>query len=281
MNVFLIPSLAALSLLIVGIYRVLVLDYKGMKIKVTLAERIRLTSNMEIDLDEEDMPRSYLDKLKTFNYIRVFSFSIVLLILMCNIKRNMLKIGILCLIFLLSSPKKMMFGIPSPVKRAIDSYKIKKSLELDKEIFSSAGTIKTLALLNSNGTFSADYIYEKLFEHSVKMKGIYSSFLALYRSGSRQEAFKYIRKNINTNTGKQFATILEKLEYLSPKEMVQQIEGFQEAIVEERTTRATNEIDKNSVITTVASTATIFTIILNFAIVGVFMDSLAMLNGIF
>ena len=281
MNFNIIAGFVSLIALTVGIYYFLLLEPKGVRVKVTLSERIRLTSSVEIDLDEEEIGRSYYESLQKINSIRLALFFIVFLILICNIRANIYKLLILVILLILTSPRKMLFGFTSPVKKMIESIKLNKSLELDKEIFSSAGTIKTLALLNSNGTFSADYIYEKLFEHSIKMKGIYSSFLALYRAGNREDAFTYIRKNINTQTGKQFATILEKLEFLSPKEMVKQIEGFQDGIVEERMTRATNEIDKNSVITTVASTATIFTIILNFAIVGVFMDSLAMLNGIF
>lgn len=272
---------ALLLLLLLGIYECLIKDPREIRVKVSFKERVRMISDMEIDLDEKSIGTSYLKKLRQFNMIRLSIFMILFVIFLMNIRANQIKIAGLVLFLIITTPRKSLFGVESPVKRTINSIKQKRAMELDDEIFAGAGTIKTLALLNSKGTFSADYIYEKLYEYSNKMRNIYASFLALYRGGNREEAFRFIRINVNTSTGKQFASILEKLEYLSPKEMVQQIEGFQEGIVEERMTRATNEIDRNSVITTLASTATIFAIILNFAIVGVFMDSLNMLNGIF
>lgn len=266
---------------IAGIYFLIVYDPSEQKMKMTLLQRIKIASEREIDISQMQQGRETINRIKTINFIRWILIIIVAFFLILDIKNNLLSLAMLAIFALLTSPKESIVGFKSPVKRILDERNLRRIQGFDDEIFSSAGIIKTLALLNSQGTFSADFIYEKIFEHSNKMKPVYSNFLVLYRGGRREEAFASIRKTVNSNTGKQFTSILEKLEYLSPKEMVSQIQGFQEGIVEERMTRATNEVDRNSVITTLASTATIFAIILNFAVVGILMDSLEMINGIF
>ncbi|MCQ2551195.1 MAG: hypothetical protein MJ146_03275 [Clostridia bacterium] len=265
----------SLILFLTGIFLIFIYDDRKLRVSISFAERMRVLSEMEMDLDLE---MEEMAKAKRMNFYRYIALIALLLL---SLRKGIAAVMVVIFLGILTTPRRDIMGVASPVKRALDSIKEKKILEYDKEIFQGAGTIKTLALLNSKGTFSADYIYEKLAEQSFKLRKIYSSFLVLYRGGNTKEAFDYFRKTVNTNTGKQFAILLEKLEYLSPKEMVSQIEGFQESIAEERMTRQTSEIDRNSVITTLASTACIFTIILNFAVVGIFMDSLKMLSGIF
>lgn len=271
----------ALGIFLMGIYYAFCVNTSKVKVKITFSQRVQMISQMEIDLDEKEIGTDYYKKIKKANFYRVVLLIFLMAVCLLKFKTGKMTLLIVVLTGILTSPRRTLLGIDSPAKRFIDYLHMKRALDFDKEIYSSAGTIKTLALLNGNGTFSADYIYEKLFEHSEKLKDIYSEFLVMYRGGNRQEAFEYFRKAINTNSGKQFATILEKLEFLNPKEMVQQIEGFQESMSQEQMTRATNEIDRNSVLTTLASTATIFAIILNFAVVGIFMDSLNMLSGLF
>lgn len=281
MNFDIIIEAVLVGTLILGIYYVFYVNKSMVKVRVPFAERVRMISQIELDFDEKEIGQDYYSKVKRANFYRVMALLVLLAFCLLKLKTSKNLLLLILVMTVMTSPRKTFFGIDSPAKRFIDYLHNKRALDYDKEIYRGAGTIKTLALLNSSGTFSADYIYEKLFEHSNKLSDIYSDFLIMYRGGNRQEAFEYFRKAIGTSSGKQFATILEKLEYLSPKEMVQQIEGFQEAVAQEQMTRATNEIDRNSVFTTLASTATIFAIILNFAVVGIFMDSLNMLSGLF
>ncbi len=277
-----------LVLILVGIYIGFMKTDDGMKIRMTLSQRIRKSAERQVELKGQYLDQRKRRIIRKVNFYRNVIALFVLFIILFQFAigggggRDIIgKFALLALLYLLTMPKDNVGGIDTPVQRVLWHIEKSRIAKLDKEIYQSATTLKTLSLLNSDDTFSADYIYEKLFEHSTKLKKQYGYFLALYRGGKREEAFAQLRKDIDTGGGRQFALILEKLDYLNPKEMVCQIESFQKGLLEEISTEKTKEIDKNSVIITLASTITILAIILNFAVVGVFMDSLEMIKGIF
>ena len=59
------------------------------------------------------------------------------------------------------------------------------------------------------------------------------------------------------------------------------LEVFQNMMAEKRMTQAIKTAQRNSVITTIWSSATVFSLLINFAVVAVFMDTLNMLKNFF
>ena len=105
--------------------------------------------------------------------------------------------------------------------------------------------------------------------------------LLLYRQGRDEEAFSYFAEAVGTKAGKNFAAILSKVEKTNPKQLVEQMEVFQNMMAEKRMTQAMKIAQRNSVLTTVWSTATVFAFLINFAVVAVFLDTLTMLKTVF
>ena len=151
----------------------------------------------------------------------------------------------------------------------------------EAELFSSCITLKNMAIVQKTKPMSADYVYECLMENSKILKPLYSEMLVLYRRGRDKEAFELMGKNIGTKTARNFSLILSKMDMINPSELIEQVMAFQDGIREKKVTREMKKVDRNSIITTLCSTAIIFALLLNFAVVVVFMDTLKLMKEFF
>lgn len=168
------------------------------------------------------------------------------------------------------------------IKEKINEIKMNILTEkYDDELFNSCVTLKNLAIVQSDQPLSADFVYEQLLINSKLLKPLYGEMLTLYRKGSDKEAFEVLSKKINSKQAKNFSLILSKLDQINPAELIEQVMVFQEAMSDVRMTFQIKKTDRNSIITTLFSTATIFALLLNFAVVVVFMDTLNTLKGVF
>ena len=159
---------------------------------------------------------------------------------------------------------------------------VKRKKEIpDKELFRSSIVLKNLSLVRRETPLSADYIYEKLMENSGYLRPMYGEMLSLYRNGKDEEAFKVPFIFVGTKAAKNFALILSKLDKLNPAELVQQMNIFQNSMIDKQVTYAMKKVQRNSIIITTLSAASIFVLLINFVVVVVFMDSLNMLVSVF
>ncbi len=165
------------------------------------------------------------------------------------------------------------------IKALMASMARKENLEL--ELYDSCITLKNLAIVNGAKPFSGEFLYTMLMENAVRLKPIYREMLLLYRQGRDEEAFEFFSEAIGTKAGRNFAAILAKLEKINPAELIEQMEVFQNLMAEKRMTEAIKTAQRNSIITTIWSSATIFALLINFAVVAVFTDTLIMLKSIF
>ena len=152
---------------------------------------------------------------------------------------------------------------------------------LELELYDSCITLKNLAIVNGAKPFSGEFLYTMLMENAVKLKPIYREMLLMYRQGRDKEAFDYFADTVGTKAGKTFGAILAKIERINPAELIEQMEVFQNMMAEKRMTQAIRTAQKNSIITTIWSSATVFALLINFAVVAVFMDTLNLLKNIF
>lgn len=158
---------------------------------------------------------------------------------------------------------------------------LKKSGTLDGELYGSAITLKNLALVQKEKPLSADFIFQALMENSSALRPAYEELITLYRSGRDEEAFKVFAERTGSRAGRNFAAVLSKLDKINPAETVKQMEVFQNIMAEERMTAAIRTAQRNSVLVTAWASASIFALLINFAVVVVFMDTLGMLGHLF
>ena len=172
----------------------------------------------------------------------------------------------------------------STLKRLPFSYKaghLKRQSALDGELYGSIITLKNLALVQKEKPLSADFIFEALLENSMTLRPAYEELITLYRGGRDEEAFRTFAERVGSRAGRSFASVLSKLDRINPSETVKQMEVLQNMMAEERMTAAVRNAQRNSVLVTAWASASIFALLINFAVVVVFMDTLGMLGHLF
>lgn len=152
---------------------------------------------------------------------------------------------------------------------------------LNQELYESTLTLKNLAIVRKETPLSADYIFEALMENSNYLKPVYKEMINMYRSGRPSDAFIFFGEETGTRNGKNFASILEKIDKINPNELVGQIMVYQNMMAETHMTEQEKEAENRSLIVTIASTATIFALLINFTVVVVFLDTLSTLSNLF
>jgi len=128
---------------------------------------------------------------------------------------------------------------------------------------------------------STDFLLEQLMESSQMLRPVYADILTDYRNGRHQEAFSRLHQKIPVPSAQKLARILRRLDDLQPAELVCQMNAFEETFAAERKTKAMARAQRKSLITTLASTATIFVVLLNFVVVVVFLDTLEVLSQLY
>lgn len=180
-------------------------------------------------------------------------------------------------------PKTFKSNINRLPKQKLIIEKTKKRIndkKLNRDMIGSSICLKNLALIKSSEAMSSDYIIEQLMENSKELKPYYMKSLSYYRSGNHEVAFKYMTDALDNKNMKNFVSILKKLDIMNAGEMIEQIDTFNSSLISERETFNKKLADRNSLIFTVIVTINIFALLLNFAVVIVFMDAINMLNVI-
>lgn len=179
-------------------------------------------------------------------------------------------------------PRYRLKSFTEKSRSELSKWIVKNKKEIpDRELFRSSIILKNLSLVRRESPLSADYIYEKLMENSGYLRPMYAEMLSLYRSGRDEDASEVPVVYVGTKAAKNFALILSKLDKLNPDELVQQMDIFQDSMIDKQMTYAVKRVQRNSIIITTLSAISVFALLINFVVVVVFMDSMRLLSSIF
>ena len=160
-------------------------------------------------------------------------------------------------------------------------WRLFQSQKMEREIYSSCIVLKNLAMVHKDLPMSADFILEQLMECSGALQNTYADILSAYRLGQGEEAFRILTEQVPLKLAANFAAVLSKIDKINPAELIVHMTAFEEALMGERMTKGMSKAERKSLVTTMAATATIFSILLNFTIVVVFMNTLQMIDQMF
>ena len=132
-----------------------------------------------------------------------------------------------------------------------------------------------MAIVRKEYPVSLDHILEELARDPGTLKPVFLETLSIYRSGRYDEAFRFFSNSVRSRYGRNFAMILSKMDKINPYEMVSQIDVFIGIIMEVRTTEAMRQAERRSLIMTAFSVASVFTLMINFCVVCVFLNTLS------
>ena len=122
---------------------------------------------------------------------------------------------------------------------------------------------------------------EQLMEHTKRLKPVYSQMLTLYRGGKDREAFALLENCCTSRSARNLSMILSKLDRISPGELTEQMEVFQEMMGQQRMTAEMKLVQRNSVIIMGLAAGAMFVMMIDFTVVVVFMHTITLLESVF
>lgn len=173
---------------------------------------------------------------------------------------------------------KIYSDIKNAVSRMVMYFRKEK---YEKEIIYSLMMLKNLAVVYRDNPLSTDYILEELMKGSSALRNIYLEMLSLYRNGYDRAAFNLMYEKIGTRSAKNFGMILSKLNRINPGELAEYIDAFEKSLAEKRVTEGIRKAEKKSFAVTAFSAVSVFSVMLNFIVVTVFMNTMDMVENIF
>lgn len=166
-------------------------------------------------------------------------------------------------------------------KKLEQKWRLFRRDSMEKEIFNSCIVLKNLAVVHRNLPMSADFMLEQMKDSSRALKSVYADILTVYRSGRTEEAFALLPARVPAKSAKNFSMILAKIDQINPAELISQMTAFEEAFAADRVTGNMKRAERKSLVTTMAATASVFAVLLNFTVVVVFMDTMQLLRQAF
>lgn len=162
--------------------------------------------------------------------------------------------------------------IPELVKRVS-----RESME--QELFASCLILRNLAIIQKDKPLSLDHMLEELMDASDALRSVYEDVLFRWRSGQGNQSFSAFEERIGTKTAEHFAFLLSGMDRINPAEMITALDTFEETYSGERITAAMRRASRKSFLITAFATASVFAVLMNFAVVVVFMDMMRILGG--
>lgn len=152
---------------------------------------------------------------------------------------------------------------------------------LEREIWNSCIVLKNLAIVHRGQPMSCDFILEQLMTCSRPLSNVYADILSAYRNGRGENAFDMLYEQVPVKAARYFSFILSRIDRIDPGELISHMIAFEETFAAERMTRGMRRAERRSLITTMAATATVFAVLLNFTVVVVLMDAMRLLGQAF
>ena len=128
---------------------------------------------------------------------------------------------------------------------------------------------------------TAVYAYTNDFGREGLLKETYLKMLSLLRTGHEKEAEKAMREAVDTEAGREFASLLGTWEYLKPEQLSKSIESYRSSIREACITRQKKKDALISDFIYFPATANVFLVFMNFIYISYFMEQKEMFQMIF
>ena len=178
-------------------------------------------------------------------------------------------------VFFITIPNETLFGLTSPFQYLINLSQQNKREIYNEELYLVVSQMKNSFLVHKDKPPSSQQIFEEICNYSHKTRPIFNKFISFWMIGEREQAIQYFDKEIGTKEAKKLSQVFSKLDDLNPMEMREQLETYQSIYRAERETKKKKKNEIKSNILFLAVLATALMLMINFLIVGFFIDFLA------
>ena len=174
--------------------------------------------------------------------------------------------------FAVTSPRRTLFNKDSPFYILVKLMQKRKKQKLNIEIYRCFSQLKNIAVAKSDVSYSADFIICELAKYSNDLKPIFNRMLGYWYEGRYEDAAGYFKESVGTKEAEALASILLKIDYLKPAELVSQIELYQDSVKNDRRTAAQKEKENQSNLIYVLVMASGIIIFVNLIVVVIGVD---------
>lgn len=210
----------------------------------------------------------------------ILAFVIIIYIFVTG-NNPILLILIYVLFVFITLPRHTFLGMRTPLSVFVMYLRRNHLKNIRFEISRMITVLKNLIITCKDKPLSAEFIINNLIKFSSFTKPILTKFLSLYRLNRIEEAYSYFVSEIGVKVGREFASLLTKLDEIEPVNLIQQLKLHQEAI---RDSYMTERIKRDKLISDLSFIpiiALIFLILLNFVFITFFIDSINSFNILF
>lgn len=212
-----------------------------------------------------------------YNAIRLAVF--IVLIVLSIVRKSWPGFLFAVLLILASEPEEKLFGTKSPFLRVLEQIRKRRGEKYDDEIYSACVLLKNMAVAQKDHPWGADFIFTQLLDSTKLLKPMIADMLLTYRLGNADEAFRQLAERIGTQRGREFVQILSKIDSLNPIENVEQLTIFQDNLQEQKLTEELKKAESRSNIVYATTTVTVLVLIVNFAMIVIFMDAMSQISN--
>ncbi len=171
-------------------------------------------------------------------------------------------------------PRETILGRKTLYKYILMLYENKRKRSIDFELYKLTLHLKNLAVTSNYKEYSSDYIMNSLYKSANQTKAVMGKMISLWNLGQMNEAINLFADAIDTRVSHELATVLGRLDDLTTKELVTQIDLLLQVIRKERETNRiiANENRSNLIYFSVIATSVV--IMLNFVIIVYYIDAI-------
>lgn len=150
-----------------------------------------------------------------------------------------------------------------------------------KSLMTDIALLKSIIICNRESPLSTEKILEEMAIYSNGLSKTYLKVVSEYRKNKGKRAFDAVTDRYQGHIWESYKRILVRLEDFDPIELIDQISALQELVLQNQISKSMVDVEKKANLLTIIATASVFAVILNFAVVVVFMDTMAMLGKVF
>lgn len=256
--------------------------------------QIRKASRLNVRLKEKyqnhNLNQIMVNAGVPFNlyHFQVFRLGAILLFVMILLF-NSLKAGdinlfhalFIAAIYIISLPQEQIFGLTSPFQRIINVSQQQKRDQYNEELYLAVSQMKNSFLVYKDRPPSSQKVLEEIKAYTNKTKPIFNRFISYWMLNEKKQAVEYFDKEIGTKEGKKLSQVFLKLDDLNPNDMREQLEAYQQIFRTERETKKKKKNEHKSNILFFCVIATALMIMVNYMIVGFFIDFMNDMKQIF
>lgn len=231
--------------------------------------------------DNDAMNKLLRIKINTHRYIFVHNILLFigivlgLLILVTNGNSTFKILFILVFsLYFMFFPREEILGRKTPYKYLLKIYESKHKKNIDFELYKLTLHLKNLAVASNYKEYSSDYVLNSLYKQANQIKPVIGKMISLWNLGQINDAIIFFSDVIDTRVSHELAIILGKLDNLTAKELVIQIDLLLQVVRKERETNRiiANENRSNLIYFSVIATSVV--IILNFIVIVYYIEAI-------